>query len=173
MDQLKPILVASLTAIVVTVVGISMLNAPQGPAGQNGRDGITVGGDYSARTDINVGGVRTEYRHTESLNSATTSPIAIQAPSATSTLQVGSGCYISTSSTTAKTLRFAKASTPNSTTTFLFGVNIAANGYADAYSTTSADSFTFGPNQWLVGSFVGGSGVDSPAGRCDVAFMVH
>lgn len=121
---------------------------------------------------LNVGGVVTYFFRDDELTAATTTPLAIQAPSATSTLMLGSGCYFSTSSTSAKAVRFAKATSPNATTTFLFGANVAANAKADISATTTTDNFVFAPNTWLVMSMVGGSGVDSPAGLCHARFVV-
>lgn len=121
---------------------------------------------------IRFGGVTTYGAHTEALNSATTTPLAIQSPTATSTLQLGSGCHLSVSSTTAKAVRFAKATSPNATTTFLFGANAAANAKLDVAATTTDDNYVFAPNNWLVMSMVGGTGVDSPSGSCSARFVV-
>lgn len=121
---------------------------------------------------LNVGGVVTYFFRDDELTAATTTPLAIQAPSATSTLMIGSGCHFTVSSTSAKAIRFAKATSPNATTTFLFGANTAANARADVVATTTTDSFVFGPNTWLVMSMVGGTGVDSPSGLCHARFVV-
>ena len=108
---------------------------------------------------------------TDNLNAATTTPLAIQAPAATSTLALGSGCRFEVSSSSAKAIRFAKATSPNATTTFLFGANIAAGAKGTVVASTSIDAFVFEPNSWLTMSMVGGSGVDSPSGSCHATFV--
>lgn len=104
------------------------------------------------------------------LNTGTTTPLAIKSPAATSTLMLGSGCHFEVSSTTAKAVRFAKATTPNATTTFLFGANIAASAKGSITATTTTDSFQFAPNTWLTMSMIGGTGLDSPSGVCQATF---
>ena len=103
--------------------------------------------------------------------SATTSPINIKSPSATSTLMIGSGCNFIVASSSAKRITFAKGATQNASTTFLFGINTAAGAGGAAIATTTTDNFVFAPNNYLVGSLVGGQGVDSPTGMCSFWFQ--
>lgn len=121
---------------------------------------------------IRYGGVTRWAAHTEVLNAATTTPMAIQSPTnATSTLQIGSGCNFTVSSTSAKQIVFAKATTAFATTTFLFGANIAANAQGAVAATTTTDNFVFAPGTWLVMSMVGGTGVDSPTASCSASWV--
>lgn len=138
-------------------------------------DDMTVGALTGPDIPYNYlkwGGVAVYAGNSTTLASATTTPFAIQAPSATSTLQLGSGCSFSVSSTTAKAIRFAKATTAYATTTLLFGANVSANAQATVVATTTTDNFVFGPNEWLVMSMVGGTGVDSPVASCSARFVV-
>lgn len=120
---------------------------------------------------LSVNGVR-HWFYTPPIYSATTTPVTIKTPAATTTLMTGSGCHFSTASTSAKAIRFAKSiTTPTATTTFLFGANSGANATPSVTATTTTNDFVFGPNQYLVMSMVGGTGVDSPVGRCAFEFM--
>jgi len=119
---------------------------------------------------MEINGVTSCYREGAFI-SATTTPITVKTPAATSTLALGSGCHFTTASTSAKAIRFAKALLQNATTTFLFGANSAASEPRTVVATTSTDNFVFGPNQYLSVSLVGGTGVDSPAGFCAFTFI--
>lgn len=118
------------------------------------------------------GGVAQYAAHTDSFASATTTPFAAQSPSATSTLMLGSGCNFTLASTSAKSVVFAKATTAFATTTLLFQNAIGAGAQGAVVATSSADTFIFAPNTWLVASLVGGAGNDSPTGTCSVRWQV-
>lgn len=132
--------------------------------------GALSGPDIASRY-LRWGGVAQHNYSTTYFTAATTTPIAIQSPAATSTLLIGSGCRFDHASTTAKAVRFSKGATQYATTTYLFGANVAANAYATIVATTSLDAFVFEPNSWFVGSLVGGTGVDSPSGVCNLRFV--
>ena len=170
MSEYKTAIVAAISALVV-VVGWNVAFAPQDGAPGKNAFGALSGPDIPSNY-LQWGGVRVENYSTSALNSATTTPMAIQSPAATSTLSLGSGCHFEVSSTTAKAVRFAKATSPNATTTFLFGANIAANAKGSIAATTTTDNFVFAPNNWLVMSMVGGTGVDSPTAECVASFLV-
>lgn len=121
---------------------------------------------------LNWGGVYEWHANSKSLASATTTPFAAQSPiNATSTLQLGSGCNFTVSSTSAKAVRFYKATTAYATTTFLFGANIAANAQGAPAATTTTDNFVFAPGTYLVMDMEGGTGVDSPTGSCSASWI--
>jgi len=114
------------------------------------------------------------------LTTATTTVCAIQSPAATSTLVRG-GILVTTSSTTASTLTIAKSATAFSTTTVLGQGALAANAQGFLAASTTAivaggtgsnlnPNFVFGPNQWFVASFTGGTGTFSPVGTCHASF---
>lgn len=99
---------------------------------------------------------------------ATTTPWALQSPSATSTL-IAAWCRVDVSSTTASTLTIARAATPYATTTLLGRYGIAANAQATVVASstpTAGEATTFSPNTYLVVGMAGGIGTFSPSGSC-------
>lgn len=122
---------------------------------------------------FSYGGVVHWGSRTTNLGVATTTVCALRAPSATSTLQLGaSGIKLTTSSTTASTLRLSKSNVPyDVSSTFLFGANVGANAQATIVATTSADTFTFAPNQYLIAQMSGGTGTFSPSGSCQATWV--
>lgn len=109
--------------------------------------------------------------NTRSMNTATTTPLAIRSPqTGTSTLALSAGCRFTVASTSAKQVRFARATTGFATTTYLFGGATTANGTEAVIATTTTNDFVFAPGQYLVMSMVGGTGTDSPTGKCNAVF---
>jgi hypothetical protein len=125
---------------------------------------------------LSFGGVRRWAGHSESLNQATTTVCAIQAPAATSTL-ISGGIRLSVSSTTSSTITIAKASTATATTTIIATGSVGANAQATilaASSTYSAGALTdriFAPNQYLVFNMsTTTGGTFSPSGVCQATW---
>lgn len=168
MELIKTIGIA-LVAGVVAASGVVFLS----PKDSNGTPTFgALSGPEISSPYLAWGGVFNWAGHSESLKTSTTTPVAFQSPTnATSTLKLGSGCHFSVSSTTAKRVVFAKATTAFATTTFLFGANIAANAQGSVVATTTTDNFVFAPGTWLVMSMVGGAGVDSPTGSCSACWV--
>lgn len=131
---------------------------------------------------LNVNSVRHEYRGMN-LTLATTTPCALQSPSATSTL-VHASLAVTTASSTATTWTIAKASTAYATTTRLgtFSLGSGALGTMVASSTQTSvsgdtktvdDVSVVAPNTFIVWSKAG----DTPAGTglggvCRAEFIV-
>lgn len=157
---------------VAVVAGAVFLAKRQAPQQQSEPTPGALTGPVINYPYLCVNGACTYFSHLYSLTAGTTSPMNIQSPAATSTLKLGSGCRFDVATSVAKMIRFAKASTPNATTTFLFGANFAANAFGSVVATTSNDNFVFGPNQWLVMSMVGGQGTDAPTAECQATFEV-
>lgn len=179
MDNSKTVLTSAITTLVVFVLAWVLLGSgpvgPQGPAGENGRNGQNVGAAASPdfiSNYISVGGRQHYSQNTTALNAASTTACSVQSPAATSTLRLGSGARFDTSSTTAVAWRVFKAATPDTNTTFLFGANIGASVTGTVAATTSADTFVFGPSQWInvIGS--GGTGTYTPVGSCSFSWDV-
>lgn len=166
METYKTSIIAAISALVVVVVAWTV--APVNTVVKE-----TFGGSYASQTYIDVGGVVTETRRTDTLNTASTTICSLQAPAATSTLVLGSGVRLDVSSTTNMTVSVYKANLPSTATTLLFsGGAIGANAKATVTATTSTNNFVFSPNQWLnvIGS--GGTGTYSPSGTCQAQFVV-
>lgn len=166
MDTLKTVLISAL--VVILTVGAFIWLHKSNPS-------VSLGAVASPDIQspwIRFGGVTRWSANSQSLVAATTTPVAFQSPTnATSTLQTGSGCNFTVSSTSAKQVVFAKANTAFATTTFLFGANIAANAQGAVAATTTTDNFVFAPGTWLVMSMVGGAGTDSPVGSCSASWV--
>lgn len=126
--------------------------------------------DISSRY-FSVGSVREWRGKTTTLNTASTTLCAVQAPNATSTLASGSGIRLDVSSTTASVVVLAKASTQYATTTVLGIANVAAGAQASIVATSTADSWVFAPNNWFVVSAQGGVGTFSPSGLCEARWI--
>lgn len=177
MDLLKPILAASLTALVVTLVGVSIIDAPQGPAGQNGKDGETFGalaGPDIPSNWIRVGGVE-YYAQSAPLTQGASTTCALQGPSATSTL-VSAGIRFDTASSSAIKVELGRDNTAYATTTLLSGVySIAANARATIIASTTptgGDAVLFSPNQWFTAKIGSGSTNSAPVGYCYAEWRV-
>lgn len=124
---------------------------------------------------FSFGGVRRWGARTETLNSATTTVCALQAPAATSTLEFAS-IRFSVSSTTASTVTIAKATTPYATTTLLASGSVAANAQATLVASTTNSVVVdgigvFAPNTYLVVGMAGGAGTFSPTGVCQATWV--
>lgn len=142
------------------------------------RLGALAGPDI-ASPFLKWGGLET-WRGSMALNTATTTPCAIQAPSATSTLDFSS-LTIQTASSTATTWTVAKATTAFATTTPLrnnISLGSGAQGTMLHIASTTAvaiDSVdVFGPNEWLVWSVAGTAVADTTKlnGICKASFHV-
>lgn len=121
---------------------------------------------------LSVNGVQSWYTK-KGLVTSTTTPCAIKAPAATSSLESASVLF-RTSSTSASVVTIAKAATAYATTTRLGTVTaIAANAQASIVgTTTAANGVVFAPNEWLVVGMQGGVGSFSPVGSCQAVFQV-
>lgn len=132
------IIVSGLTALILT--GLVWMIAPKNaPSAKDVAKELQAYGAVSS-PDIqspyfSYGGVRYWSARMETLNSSTT-PCAIQAPYATSTLIFGSFTVASTSGT-ATYVEFGKAANPYATTTSLGTTNIAANARATLLASTT------------------------------------
>jgi hypothetical protein len=156
--------------VVVSVVGlIAYLNAPT-PTTQQAPVGAVSSPDISSRY-FSYGGVRHWAAKTTSLTQATTTVCALQSPSATSTLQLGSGIRFDVSSTTASVVKLAKASVPfDVSSTQLGAANVGANQQATIVASSTSDNLVFGPNQYLIVQMSGGTGTFSPSGNCQATW---
>ena len=119
---------------------------------------------YNARTTMN------QTTPGQAGNGSTT-PCALQSPSATSTL-IGGSFQVSTPTSTAATLTIAKAATAFATTTVLAdNVSLAANAQITLLASTTGQNgnpsdtrVIFGPNQWIVFGAKGAPGAAGLAG---------
>lgn len=122
------------------------------------------------------------YKAAQTMGTASTTVCALQAPSATSTLLVGSAKF-DVSSTTATAITLAKATTAFATTTDLGTQPLAANAQASFVITAtttpggaawdiSDTATTFAPNTWLTVGMKGGNGTFSPTGTCTATWQV-
>src|SRR5574343_1230466 len=106
---------------------------------------------------VNFGGVQHEYREKD-LATATTTPCALQSPSATSSL-LHASLKITTGTSTATTWTVARATTPYATTTAFqsFSLGSGANGYmmVGTASTTIDGLGIIPPNQYIVWGVAG------------------
>lgn len=170
----KNILVSAGVALLVVILSFAFF----GPSKETVREiakknlGATSNIAETSSETLGLAGV---YLHTRKpgVVSATTTPITARSPvHATSTLLLGSGCYFSSASSTAKTAVFAKSANQNSTTTALFqSGSISANAAASIVATTTNNDFVFAPGNYLSVSLVGGSGTDSPTADCSFIFL--
>jgi hypothetical protein len=129
-------------------------------------------------TWLRVGGIRHEYRYA-ALNTATTTPCALQSPAATSTLTHAS-LQIQTATSTATVWTAAKAASAFATTTLLgqFSLGSGALGtmnFASSTVTAVTDDITvIAPNQYIVWGVQGTaiSGTAKLNGVCQAEFIV-
>lgn len=121
---------------------------------------------------LTVNGVQNFYNR-RGFTTSTTTPCAIKAPMATSSLESAS-VQFRTASTTASVVTVAKATTQYATTTRIgTAYAIAANAQASIVgSTTPATGIVFAPGEWLVVGMAGGVGSFSPVGTCQAVFQV-
>lgn len=126
---------------------------------------------------IGVGGIRT-YFASGNLTTATTTVCSLVSPAATSTLQ-SAGITLTTSSTTASTVRIARAAgTNNNASTTVFAImDVAANAQAEVIATsTMTNTLTdrvVKPNSRINFSMSGGVGTFSPVGVCHATFEAY
>lgn len=175
------IIVIALVAFVGLVLGVRNYNRqgitvinPPGPPSKP--IGSLTGPDISSRY-LTVGGVRHEYRRVP-LNTATTTPCALDTPAATSTL-LHFSLRLTTASSTASVWTAAKASTPYATTTafdqFSVGSGAVATMFVGAASSTVPDEVSvIAPSQYVVWG-VQGSVISDAAnwnGFCQAEFIV-
>lgn len=167
----KNAVIVGIAALVIVLGGLYFL-APSTPTVVHDvpKVGALTGPDIPYPY-LGVGGVR-RYPTIGPIYVASTTISTIQSPPATSTLQLGAGCRLAVSSSTASQIIFAKASQITATTTFLWGQNITAGAAAAVVASTSNDNFVFGPSQYLNISMSGGTGTFSPTGNCQATFEV-
>lgn len=161
-----------ISVVVVAFVGlVAYLNIPTPQVVVQQPAGAVSNPDISSRY-FSYGGVRHWGAKTTSLTQATTTVCALQSPAATSTLQLGSGVRLDVSSTTASTVKLAKASVPYDVSSTALGIaNVSANAQATVVATSSADAFVFSPNQYFIVQMSGGTGTFSPSGNCQATFI--
>lgn len=185
--DIKQTLTSAVVAIVL-ILGAFMFVHPSdgapGTPGTKGADGQTYGslaGPDIPFPYLNWGGVNTT-QASMTMNQGTTTPCAIQAPAATSTLRLASAAF-AVSSSSATRITFAKAVTNPTATTTLISVGLLAAGVQGtviASTTLGAavdDATTFAPNTWLVVGVAGGdTGVNAtgfvPVGVCKASWTV-
>lgn len=117
-------------------------------------------------------GLRT-WAYRKGLATATTTVCAIKSPAATSTLTHAS-FVLTTSSTTASTMRISKDTTAFATTTALWdeAVGVGAQAVLVGSTTpTTYEALVFNPNTYVVFSLTGGNGTFSPVGSCSAQFI--
>jgi hypothetical protein len=124
---------------------------------------------------VSVNGISTQYSRTASLTQASTTVCAIQSPSATSTLLLGS-LNLTVSSTTASRVTFAKALGPAASTTLLGQAQLGANAQGTFLASTTPTVLVdpiqvFSPSTWFTVSMSGGNGTFSPTGVCTAVFQ--
>ena len=159
-------------ALLAGWVGAGLQPDPVAPAPQLGAlSGPDIQSPY-----LSVGGVRKEYR--SSTLSASTTPCALQAPAATSTL-VNFGVRLSTASSTATVWTLAKATTAFATTTAFdqFSVGSGALGafyVGHASSTAPDENGVIAPSNYVVVGVQGTAIADSTKlnGVCQAEFIV-
>ncbi len=175
MDK-KNAVIAVLAVIAVIGIGLYIVRAPATHVDpETGKTVVgSVASPYISSPYMVYGDVYNWAGHTESLTQASTTPCAIQSPTATSTLVFG-GIKLNVSSTTASRVTLAKSSTQYATTTLLGFADLAAGAQATVVASTSfsgiagADgALVFSPGQWFVVGMSGGTGTFSPTGSCSV-----
>lgn len=174
-DMDKTILKSGLVALVVALVvavAVGLFNG--GQDGMPGKDGQSFGSRPDIISPYLRWGDVTSYRGTATMNTATTSVCAIQAPAATSTLTFA-GWKITTGTTTAATIDIGIGRTAFATsTTLVTGTSVAsgANGEA-AWSDVTGTTGIMRPNDWLVVKTAGpGLGGYTYTGNCVAEFTV-
>lgn len=164
MDKLIIVLVSVVLSL-VAVLGLSAIR--QESASSDKLSGVSV---LSNANVADINGVKL-WAFKPSLRSGTTSVINFKGPNATTTMMGGSGCSFALASTSAKTARISKASTPNASTTLLVQSAIGAGAQGTVIATTTPDTFIIKPNQYINVDLQGGAGVDSPVGSCSFLLM--
>jgi hypothetical protein len=126
---------------------------------------------------LSIGGVRTEYR-SSALATATTTPCALQAPSATSTLRHAS-LRVSTATSTATVWTASKATTAFATTTAFDQFSLGSGAFGTmhvgtASSTAPDENSVIAPDNWIVWGVQGTIIADSTKlnGTCSAVFEV-
>lgn len=126
---------------------------------------------------LNVGGVRHEYRRA-ALNTATTTPCALQSPAATSTL-LHSALRIEVGTSTATVWTVAKAANAFATTTafdqFSLGSGAQGTMFVGSASSTAPDEISvIAPSQYVVWGVQGTTIANSAllTGYCQAEFIV-
>lgn len=112
------------------------------------------------------------------LAQGTSTICAIQAPIATSTLDLGSGVSITLASTSAVTIDFARGTNQYATSTKIGNtIAIGASAYAHLTASTTASSGAptmFAPNEWFIvriNEYSSSSGArNAPVGTCQAKF---
>lgn len=178
--DIKNIIIGAV-ATVSLVVGVVALNTrePQQEPQREPTLGALAGPDIPSPY-ISWGGATT-YRQRAALNTATTTPCAIQAPSSTSTL-AWTSLQITTPTTTQTVWTAAKANTPYATTTAQRGTITLASGAVGSMLVMASTTLvaidnvhTLAPNQYIVW---GVQGIDKIAdssklnGYCQAEFHV-
>lgn len=167
--MIKNTLIAALVAALLTAGAFAYLKPQQQP---NEKKVGALAGPEIPFSYLSWGGVTTYGANTMSLQTATNTVCALQAPAATSTLRMAA-LRESVSSTTASRIWFGKGATKySSSTAYLWDESVSANAQITSVvpaTTTLAGSqaYTFAPNTWLVVSQVGGTGTMSPSGACE------
>lgn len=159
----------ALVAVVIATLGL-IFPKVQVPLG-------SVVGPELLSPFFSVNEVRHEYRRA-ALVKATTTPCAVKAPNATSTL-LSASVQIRTSTTTATTWHLAEATTAFATTTniAIFSLGSGDQGtLANVASTTAADGLSvISPNNYVVWGVAGIGNLtsDKLLGTCQAEFLVH
>lgn len=182
MDILKHILAAGITAGIVTF-GVIYAYGPSASVVPEPRErgetlGALAGPDINS-TYLRWGGVAT-YRTSAALNTATTTPCALQSPAATSTL-VRAALQINVGTTTQTLWTVAKAATPYATTTSLNDslITLASGAQGTMLHLASTTDIgingvdTIAPNQYIVWGVAGTAIADSSklTGTCQAEFV--
>lgn len=179
---MKNVVISGIIAALVSLAigaGVLLTTPHQDQAAP--KPGALAGPDIPSRY-LNWGGV-SEYKAKASLTTATTTPCALQSPSATSTL-ISAGIQLTVSSSTATIWDIARSATPYATTTaFGTAYNVGASKTAFINASTSPTSSApevFAPNTYLVfGARAGITAGDTagtgfvPAGVCHATFEAY
>lgn len=141
----------------------------------NGTQVVTSTGNLISATSSQINSVQTVGGYDNTFTAATTTPVAIQAPNATSTLIVGA-CRVDVASSSQNVvLTIAKGSTAYATTTALGRNTFAAGAQGTLVASTTETNvaidpaYVFAPNSWLVLGMEGGTGGvtgSAPSGVC-------
>jgi hypothetical protein len=168
---MKNNLIFGAIVVVISVVLSSFLIKPV----QNVTNQVlgAAGGSTFNQSDLTVGGV-TEFRTQTALTLSTSTPCAIQSPSATSTL-FRAQLRVASTSASATYLEFGKATSAYATTTSLGIATLGANAqgtftFATATLATNLidQPFVFAPNTWFVAKIAGNTQI---SGVCQTMFV--
>lgn len=167
---MKNTFIVGLAGIIIAGVALILPNLHQAPATLGG-SGAIDSVSYHCWAGV------CHFYGSASLKAATTTPCAIQAPAATSTLSA-TGIRLDVSSSTATVWDIAKASTAYATTTAL-GTAYTVSGGAQAFvqaSTSPGANTVLAPSSWVVfgarqGITAGDAGTGFvPSGTCFASF---